>query len=253
VIGKLFHQDQSFRIIEVPGAKTMKPASCCCVYHRMNAKKAFTLIELLVVIAIIAILASMLLPALASAKQRALTIQCISNERQIGLGMIMYADDASGLFPKSGDTIGWNRINPDSPTNAWMEQIYSYVQSTNVYRCPANQHLAQTQQSPFDYFNGVRAAYMDVNEAASVDSKRIKFPSAYVLSGDTLGFDPGDADKDDYSQNCVGGLDNGWPWQDWQAHRKGQNILFADGHSKWFKGYDSNEMTFRYDSMHGWE
>ena len=40
---------------------------------------------------------------------------------------------------------------------------------------------------------------------------------------------------------------------DWQVHSLGQNILFADGHAQWFKGYDTNAMTFRYDSMHGWE
>jgi prepilin-type processing-associated H-X9-DG protein len=79
------------------------------------------------------------------------------------------------------------------------------------------------------------------------------FSSAYVLAGDTLDFDPSDSDKDDYSQNCVGGFPNGWPWEEWQAHTKGQNILFADGHSMWYKGYNTNEMTFRYDSMHGWE
>jgi len=46
---------------------------------------------------------------------------------------------------------------------------------------------------------------------------------------------------------------NGTPAVDWQAHRKGQDILFGDGHSKWYQGYVTNEMTFRYDSMHGWE
>ena len=89
--------------------------------------------------------------------------------------------------------------------------------------------------------------------AASADSKRILFPSAYVLSGDTLDFETNDADKDDYTQNCVGGPANGIQWEQWQAHNNGQNVLFADGHAKWYSGYNTNEMTFRYESIHGWE
>ena len=219
----------------------------------MSTKKAFTLIELLVVIAIIAILASMLLPALSTAKQRAWKISCISNLHQIGLGMTIYGDDANGLYPESGGNIPWNVIYPQTRNYSWMQQIISYVQNTNVYHCPANKLLPADRQSAFNYFNGSRAAYVASGQDASVNSRQIKFPVAYVLSGDTLDFDPGDADKDDYSQNCVGGLANGYPWEDWQAHSKGQNILFADGHSKWYRGYNTNDMTFRYDSIHGWD
>jgi prepilin-type N-terminal cleavage/methylation domain-containing protein/prepilin-type processing-associated H-X9-DG protein len=217
--------------------------------------QAFTLIELLVVIAIIAIFAAMLLPALAKAKERAWTIACNSNLHQISLGMTMYADDSHGLYPESGGGIAWGQTDPHTHLASWMEQIFSYAGTTNVYHCPANKLVPQNQQSWFNYFNGARAAYVSItpNDDASVDSKKILFPSAYVLSGDTLDFTPEDADKDDYSQNCVGGVVNGIPWEEWQAHSQGQNILFADGHAKWYKGYDTNEMTFRYDSMHGWE
>ena len=103
--------------------------------------RAFTLIELLVVIAIIAILASMLLPALANAKQRAWTIQCNSNLHQIGLGLAMYGDDANGLYPESGGNIPWNVIDVQTKNFSWMQQIFSYVQNTNVYHCPANKLL----------------------------------------------------------------------------------------------------------------
>ena len=104
------------------------------------------------------------------------------------------------------------------------------------------------------------------NTIAAVDTKRIQFPAAYVLSGDTIFYrgtldgtlwidslsSTNDADKDDYVNNCVGGPVNGIPAKEWRIHNQGQNILFDDGHAKWYQSYDTNEMTFRYDSMHGW-
>jgi prepilin-type processing-associated H-X9-DG protein len=75
------------------------------------------------------------------------------------------------------------------------------------------------------------------------------------LSGDTIWpiGSEADADKDDYSQNCVGGVTNGTPSEGWQVHSGGQNILFTDSHVKWYNAYNPAEMTFRYDSIHGWQ
>jgi prepilin-type N-terminal cleavage/methylation domain-containing protein/prepilin-type processing-associated H-X9-DG protein len=232
----------------------------------MERERAFTLIELLVVIAIIAILAAMLLPALSSAKQRAWTTSCNSNLHQVGLGLKMFADDNNDNYPESGGDIYWGTNDPGTGKASWMEQIISYTINTNVYRCPGNVQLPADMQGPFNYFNGARAAFVISDSAASVRSSAILYPAAYVLSGDTCGipnqtsgegsggsFDPLDADKDDYTQNCVGGAINGQPFELWQVHSRGQNILFADGHAKWYKGYDANDMTFRYNIMHGWQ
>jgi prepilin-type N-terminal cleavage/methylation domain-containing protein len=218
---------------------------------------AFTLIELLMVIAIIAILAALLLPVLSAAKRRAWAAQCQSNLHQIGLGMKMYADENNDCYPESGGLIQWGATDAQTKKYGWMEQIVSGVQNTNVYHCPGNAQLPAANQSAFNYFNGVRAAYVVAGSFAAVNGAAIKYSGAFVLSGDTIDsgryFSAEDSDKDDYSQNCVGGDDNGTPAVEWQAHAKGQNLLFEDGHVKFCKGYNTNEMTFRYDSMHGWK
>jgi prepilin-type N-terminal cleavage/methylation domain-containing protein/prepilin-type processing-associated H-X9-DG protein len=228
----------------------------------VNPPRAFTLIELLVVIAIIAILAGLLLPALSVAKQRAWTTSCNSNLRQIGLGMRMFADENGDFYPESGGSIYWGTIDPVTGKPGYMEQIFPFTANTNVYRCPGNVQLPLAEQGPFNYFNGCNAAYLETGTFAAVNATKIRFPSAYVLGGDTAGiksahdttapFDPLDADKDDYSQNCVGGPANGSPYELWQIHSLGQNVLFADGHSKWYRGYDRAEMTFGYAVMTNW-
>ncbi|MDR3460424.1 MAG: prepilin-type N-terminal cleavage/methylation domain-containing protein [Verrucomicrobiae bacterium] len=228
----------------------------------MSGKKAFTLIELLVVIAIIAILAAMLLPALAAAKQKAWKISCTSNLHQIGLAMKMFASDNGEQYPESGNDIHWGTIDGGTQKPSWMEQIVSYAGTTNVYNCPGNVQLPEAMRGPFNYFNGDRAAYVVSQTNSPVKDTSIQLPAAFVLSGDTCGipnvsgggaFDPFDADKDDYTQNCVGGEANGTPYELWQVHSMGQNILFADGHAQWYKGYSTNDMTFRYNTMSGWE
>lgn len=232
----------------------------------MRKTKGFTLIELLIVIAIIAILAALLFPVLQQARQRAWGVQCVSNLRQIGVGMKLFADENEELYPESGADIYWNAIDPGTGKASWMQQIYSYTMNTNLYECPGNIQLPPALRGPFNYFNGCRAAFIQSGGVdAAVNVTAIRFPSSYVLSGDTCGvpnntvgegpdftFDPNDADKDDYSQNCVGGPTNGTPYELWQVHSGGQNVLFGDGHAKWYSSYNANEMTFHYTVIASW-
>jgi prepilin-type N-terminal cleavage/methylation domain-containing protein/prepilin-type processing-associated H-X9-DG protein len=107
--------------------------------------RAFTLIELLVVIAIIAILAALLFPVFAQAKAAAKKTSCLSNEKQIALGAVMYAGDYDDYFPHDrggdpgntyyGETYVNGALDENAPVN-WVRGIYPYVKNYGVYGCP---------------------------------------------------------------------------------------------------------------------
>lgn len=137
-----------------------------------TARKGFTLIELLVVIAIIALLAAILFPVFAQAREKARQAACLSNVKQIATGLLMYIQDSDEVLPPVNaggeDLAGWGYGGSDI---VWPQAIQPYVKSWEIFRCPSDPNhedmtrntISDEQQTPSDpdyyYAQGARADY----------------------------------------------------------------------------------------------
>jgi prepilin-type N-terminal cleavage/methylation domain-containing protein/prepilin-type processing-associated H-X9-DG protein len=123
----------------------------------LQKSAAFTLIELLVVIAIIAVLASLLLPALASAKEKAKRTACLSNVKQLVFAMRMYVDDSQGNYPpRFPDPIA-GAPYPCKPcrTIDWRPYAMPYLDNTNCFACPSDRGIPDLPADPINLTNPV--------------------------------------------------------------------------------------------------
>lgn len=120
-------------------------------YRRKSGRdEGFTLIELLVVIAIIAILAAILFPVFAQAREKARQISCLSNLKQLGLAVIQYQQDADEKFPPGDNWDNWYH-DPDNNQvtywAGWKYEVWPYVKSEGVFHCPDDATWAGIQNN----------------------------------------------------------------------------------------------------------
>lgn len=219
--------------------------------------KGFTLIELLVVIAIIAILAAILFPVFARARENARRTSCLGNVKQIGLGVMMYVQDYDEKFPLANGTRPGEGTPPggwaDSYSQSvsywyWANMVWPYTKNQQIYSCPSG-FIAGNMAIRF---GGYGANSFIVNNTP-VNMAAIGAPAGTYLLMDAGQFSvntfsaasaqgqanyiPGTAQCTGYPTGRYTPYLAGNYLDDYQTgrHFNGVNVAFADGHAKWLQ------------------
>ncbi len=197
-----------------------------------TVNRGFTLIELLVVIAIIAILAAILFPVFAKAREKARQTSCLSNLKQLGLGIMMYIQDYDERMP-----ILYNPPDPPPPNpwwdSSWKVRIYPYVKNGQIFACPSTTAHGYPQDTG-SY--GVNAWMGEDPASVAISLAQITMPSQTLMIGEN---NDGDWPVEPNPAYCNPAL---CPWPEpgniKPGHFEGSNLAFADGHAKWLRMTD---------------
>ncbi len=216
---------------------------------RYKTYPGFTLIELLVVIAIIAILASILFPVFARARENARRTNCLSNLKQLGLSMLQYTQDYDEHFPIYDPGLSVSTARP----YGWADALNPYLKSRQVIQCPSETVSTGTiSASPItinyiDYsYNLWVGGYYTTASAIRQAGLHLSYFTQPTLTVVLCDFSTGTARSyvtgGNPSYGSTGRLyapvDTGLALLPEEAirHLGGANMAFADGHAKWYKG-----------------
>ena len=226
----------------------------------MKARGAFSLVELLVVIGVIGILLALLLPVLHTVRESANTLKCMSNLRQIGFAIQLYANANVGKTPNysyrhefPSDIPSASQPDGGESGPGWPNLIERYLGQNPggaVWNCPS----WRDENRRVNYFLGARWMHNQSPILRSIPMSKIKNSTTYIFAGECtaesyypppygtdLASDFEDIDKDDGAIQCLvffgeaGGL---------SMHRQGNNVLFADNHVATFKKFDPSALTY---------
>jgi len=224
-----------------------------------SENKGFTLIELLVVIAIIAILAAILFPVFAQAREKARASSCLSNSKQLGLAVVMYTDDYDELLPITGypDMLAVPSRAMNNGNLAMTTLLDPYIKNKKLFTCPSVTREDYMNITPSNrLWNGIVFGSVEGERVTGARAlSEIQNSSNLIMAVEGMGnvvwnrtcltpngygYWPNDLDGS-YNGNTKG-------WYVWSnAHMEGQNVPYMDGHAKYIK---RSSLT---SSMLGWK
>ena len=197
-------------------------------------KRGFTLIELLVVIAIIAILAAILFPVFAKAREKARQSSCLSNLKQINLGIMQYAQDYDEMMPLfCGSVVPSVVLASDAWPNYWWQEISPYMKNLQILACPSASVKAVTSGGTSDPSYTINYAYNQFASGQSLGS--CKSPSETGVNLD-------DSLNNYWRLYDSSASGNAYLWSS-KIHNDGFNASFVDGHAKWINGAPFQQAT----------
>jgi len=224
-------------------------------------RRGFTLMELLVTVAIISLLAAILFPVFARARENARRASCMSNLKQIGLGIMMYVQDYDETYPPYREATSQTPPFPAYQSGNWEWQhiIYSYTKNTQLYHCPdgnstypagdygsygANYYALHNGAVKMAAVTSPSTLYVIMDSGRTyIDPSYAKAPSgAFYLPGGGLFITP------DQSGSVAAGF-----YQSDYAngrHFDGINVVFGDGHVKWLHSQTVWMEAKNYSSSH---
>ncbi|MEI6501578.1 MAG: DUF1559 domain-containing protein [Armatimonadota bacterium] len=200
-------------------------------------RRGFTLIELLVVIAIIAILAAILFPVFAKAREKARQTSCLNNIKQITLGCLQYVQDYDEKFVDDSAIPG-NPV-PAGGICSWRFKIQPYIKNWQVFNCPSSGQILDWSSTSVQGQN----AYGYAGDLGGVSLGALATPSERVLFSDARHWNIPSCYPGNIAYPSAGsgyspcGASAPANWIDGHTrHNGGSNLGFADGHAKWLAG-----------------